>query len=110
MGRDNYTYDALYEAYEPQLNELKSIYDMSDHAGSECDVVVEQMCQNLIGEKVIVLNYPPEGEKIFVAKEVVITRVEEQYVYVLDELAEIKIYIPYNYIYHPAILAALKCI
>jgi hypothetical protein len=99
----------LAELHDEHIRDLLSVYETRGLQAPDVDELVEKLCKNLIGERVVVVNYP-EPDTLYAYKEVVITRVEEQYLYGLDYNLEIKIYIPFNYIYHPAILAALKCI
>lgn len=89
------------------LYEHQFVYEGDDEM---LDSVVEHICGNLIGEKVIVLNHPENDYTVYAVRELFVTRVEKGFLYGLDDSVEIKLHIPYNYIYHPAILAALKCL
>lgn len=97
----------MMDEYQAGMEELSLLYKSNDP--DKLDGIVEHMCKNLIGESVFVINYPVRLHEIKTV-EVVITGVEERHLYGLRDSAEIIIFIPYNYIYHPAILAALKCL
>lgn len=73
------------------------------------DDIVEQLCANLIGETVVVVGYP-DPERLYVYREVLVEKVENSNLYGKSDNEKIKLHIPYNYIYHPSILAALKCL
>lgn len=90
------------------VKDLISGYDKVN-LEEEVDSMVEHLCENLIGQTVIVVNYP-EPDVLFTTREILVEKVQSAHLYGTSEGVPVKIYIPSTYIYHPAILAAIKCL
>lgn len=98
----------VYDLQDELLRDLINAYDKVDCI-EDVDSMVEHLCENLIGQTVIVVNYP-ELDRLFTNRELIVEKVQSAHLYGTSDGLPVKIYIPYNYIYHPAILAALKCL
>lgn len=98
----------VYELQDDSVRDLINAYDKVDCI-EEVDSMVEHLCENLIGQLVIVVNYP-EPDVLFTNRELIVEKVQSKHLYGTSDGLPVKIYIPSNYIYHPSILAALKCL
>jgi hypothetical protein len=88
------------------VNEIEDAYD-NDNA----EIIVEHLCGNLIGQSIMILNAsvsPSLDLNEGFWTEVLVEKVDNGYLYGVCNGNKVDIYLPYVYVYHPAVLAALK--